>query len=263
METKIALMSDQLTVRFVEVLERYPYNEDIECRYMLNNYKVQDGDRVAIFKMGWKSLRNYVLFEWAVDSSLANLSSVIFSKYDLPNSPNDLYQFCYISGENVVQGISTPFQISGDEPKSTFKLSSPPKKDEKNQHLRQLLTLKDQEILRLKEENAILRESLKSMVEQRRCQRTKNYDDDINELKDVTKKLKDAILGQQVEMESLKMEIKKDRASQKNLMLEKILAEKKFDAISRKSESSNIKRLNFDFDIGNLESVPPFPFNCS
>ncbi|KAH0817369.1 hypothetical protein GEV33_005422 [Tenebrio molitor] len=75
------------------------------------------------------------------------------------------------------------------------------------------------------------------MVEQRRCQRTKNYDDDINELKDVTKKLKDAILGQQVEMESLKMEIKKDRASQKNLMLEKILAEKKFDAISRKSES--------------------------
>ncbi|CAH1376787.1 unnamed protein product [Tenebrio molitor] len=147
--------------------------------------------------------------------------------------------------------------------KMLFKLSSPPKKDEKNQHLRQLLTLKDQEILRLKEENAILRESLKSMVEQRRCQRTKNYDDDINELKDVTKKLKDAILGQQVEMESLKIEIKKDRASQKNLMLEKILAEKKFDAISRKSESSNIKRLNFDFDIGNLESVPPFPFNCS
>ena len=95
MEKSIALMAGQLNVRFtdfcvqilliflqvkfIEVLDRYPCNEDLECKYVYTrSAKVQDGDRIAIFKTGWKSLRNYLLFEWAMHSTPAGLNSVIF-----------------------------------------------------------------------------------------------------------------------------------------------------------------------------------------
>ncbi|EFA08133.1 calcium-binding and coiled-coil domain-containing protein 2 [Tribolium castaneum] len=260
MDTSIALMADQLTVKFVDTLDRYPCNEDIECKYTFNNYKVQDGDRIAIFKTGWKSLRNYVLFEWAVDSSVADVNSVVFSRYDLPNSPSetdDLYQFCYISGENVVQGISTPFQIYSFDSKHTVNLTDSLKNENQCTHLKQLLAHKDKEILRLKEENAILKESLKSMVDQRKFQRSKNYDDDIEQLKELTSKLKNVVLGQQKEIDALKSEVRKDKAEQKNLLLEKKLAERRFESACGK----NVKRLNIDFDLGSLQSLPAFPFD--
>ncbi|XP_063917503.1 calcium-binding and coiled-coil domain-containing protein 2-like [Zophobas morio] len=264
MEKSIALMAGQLNVKFIEVLDRYPCNEDLECKYVYTrSAKVQDGDRIAIFKTGWKSLRNYLLFEWAMHSTPAGLNSVIFCKYDLPSTPNDtddLYQFCYISGENVVQGISTPFQIYSAESKYTVNLTDSLKNEQQTSHLKHLLSLKDKEILRLKEENAMLKESLKAIVDQRKFQRSKNYDDEITELKEVTKMLKDTVLAQQQELNSLKLEISRDRAEHKNLMLEKIMAEKKFEGVNEK-KPSGVKRLNLDFDLGSLKPLPPFPFD--
>ncbi|RZC32008.1 calcium-binding and coiled-coil domain-containing protein 2, partial [Asbolus verrucosus] len=248
-------------VQFVEMLDQYHCNEDIECKYSFNNYKVQDGDRIAIFKMGWKSLRNYVLFEWAVDSPRADVNSVIFSRYDLPNTQNetdDLYQFCYISGENVVQGISTPFQICSVESKPTVVLTEASAGSDKCVHLKQLLSLRDKEIIKLKEENAILRESLKSVINQRKLQQSKNYDEEINSLKELTNSLRTAVIAQQKEIDSMKIEMKKDKAAYKDLQLEKIIAEKKFEAISKK-EATTVKRV-CNFDLGSLQSFPAFPF---
>lgn len=179
-----------------------------------------------------------------------------------PNEKNDLYQFCYISGENVVQGISEPFQIYSAESKPTVNLTDSLKNEAQCSHLKQLLSLKDKEILKLKEENAMLKESLKALVDQRKFQPNKSYEDDINELKEVTNKLKNALLGQQKEIDCLKIELRRDKMDYKNLMLEKVLAEKKFEAIINKKEANGVKRLNyFDFDLGSLQPLPKFPFD--
>lgn len=185
--------------------------------------------------------------------------------YDLPNNSaqnDDLYQFCYISGENVVQGISTPFQIySFNSPPPSRALTDSTYEHKKCTHLKQLLIDKDQEILKLKEENAILKESLKAIVEQKMTtQKHKCHSEDVDELKELTSKLKNAILGQQKDIDSMKMEMRKERAFNKNLMLDKIMAEKKFEAIFNKNEATSIKRLP-NFDLSNLQSIPAFPFD--
>lgn len=59
----------------------YSYNEDLVCRYSLIDYKVQEGDRIAIFKLGWQYVKDYVLFEWVPKFSEENC--VVFnSTYD-------------------------------------------------------------------------------------------------------------------------------------------------------------------------------------
>lgn len=186
--------------------------------------------------------------------------------YDLPNNPaesDDLYQFCYISGENVVQGISTPFQIYSfnNSPPSNRVLTDSTYEQKKSTHLKQLLIEKDEEIMKLKEENAILKESLKAIIEQKTTtQKHKCHNEDIEGLKELTSKLKNAILGQQKDIDSMKIEMRKERAFNKNLMLDKIMAEKKYEAICNKTEATIVKRLP-NFDLGSLQSIPAFPFD--
>uniref|UniRef100_A0A1Y1NDI4 SKICH domain-containing protein n=1 Tax=Photinus pyralis TaxID=7054 RepID=A0A1Y1NDI4_PHOPY len=97
-------------VEFLNVQDQYSYNDDLICKYYLTDYEVQEGDRVAIFRLGWQYIKDYILFEWAPKDSEANL--VVFNKPCLPKNTSEIYQFCFISGENNVLGASEPFQFS-------------------------------------------------------------------------------------------------------------------------------------------------------
>lgn len=52
-------------MEFIDVLDQYSYNENLQCTYKFNDYTPQEGDRVAIFKLGWNFVKDYVVFEWA------------------------------------------------------------------------------------------------------------------------------------------------------------------------------------------------------
>jgi len=273
---ELDLMSAQLKVEFVDVHDRYLSNYHIECKYTLNNYKTEARDRISIFKMGWKSLKNPVMSEWvadAVSSANNNEFTLLFNRFGLPTSTDadELYQFCYINCNSIVQGISTPFQICltedsnallqehdglcDDLKKMTLLEKHQCFSDAKLIQILPLLTEKEKEILKLKEENAILRESLKSMIDQRKYQRTKNYDDEINQLKEFTELFRSSFITLQKEVETLKADFNKDKASRKSMLLEVLLSERKVEKVPGRSGLEN-----GDFNIDDLKPIPPFPF---
>ncbi|KAJ8978260.1 hypothetical protein NQ317_012618 [Molorchus minor] len=99
-------------VEFIDIVDQYSYNEDLECTFKFNDYTPQEGDRVAIFKLGWTLVKDYVVFEWAPIDTMVKVHSVIFNKHILPKNNTEIYQVCYISGENVLHGASSSFQFS-------------------------------------------------------------------------------------------------------------------------------------------------------
>lgn len=69
-------------VEFVDIHDQYPAHEDLICKYKFNDYTPQEGDRVAIFKLGWSLVKEYLLFEWAPTDSKDNIHHIVFnSKY--------------------------------------------------------------------------------------------------------------------------------------------------------------------------------------
>lgn len=69
-------------MEFIDILDQYSSQEDLVCKYSFNDYTPQEGDRVAVFKLGWTLVKEYVLFEWAPTDSNAKVHHVVFnSKY--------------------------------------------------------------------------------------------------------------------------------------------------------------------------------------
>ncbi|KAF6204461.1 hypothetical protein GE061_002802 [Apolygus lucorum] len=53
-------------VVFHDVCDMYPTDSDIKCRYTLtSDVSAQPGDKVAVFKVGWSSVSEYLTFERA------------------------------------------------------------------------------------------------------------------------------------------------------------------------------------------------------
>ncbi|KAK9887710.1 hypothetical protein WA026_000032 [Henosepilachna vigintioctopunctata] len=105
-------------VKFVNIEEMYSFKEDLICKFIPNHYTPQDGDRIAMFKLGWKSVKDYVIFEWAPVGIPETLEhEVVFEKHDLPRDTSELYQICYISSENILHGATIPFQFQSEIPK--------------------------------------------------------------------------------------------------------------------------------------------------
>lgn len=66
-------------MEFVDILDQYSSQEDLICKYQFNDYTPQEGDRVAIFKLGWTLVKEYFLFEWAPTDSNAKIHHVVFN----------------------------------------------------------------------------------------------------------------------------------------------------------------------------------------
>nr|CAH7751172.1 unnamed protein product [Callosobruchus chinensis] len=253
-----SFVSMRPAVEFLDVLDQYPYNEDLTCTFAFNDYSPQEGDRVAIYKIGWSFVKDYIVFLWVSPDDVKDTKySVVINKHILPKNNVDIYQICYITAENEIQGASSSFQFTPEKRRST---SPPPPTtaiapSETRTSLPQfnLQINRDDEIKQLKEENSMLKESLKLIIAGQNSQ--KMFADEMKDLRNTVENLKIVVDGNRTEIDSLKSKIRECGEEYKKLYLEKMKVEKKLDKIkSRKTDGKD------DIDIDGLKSIPPFPY---
>lgn len=88
-------------VEFTSILDQYSCNEDLIVNFEFGDYVPQDGDRIAIFKLGWSSVRDYVCFEWVPTKVINKHCQVVFKSkfHHLKLCTIDLFhlqRMCYL-----------------------------------------------------------------------------------------------------------------------------------------------------------------------
>nr|CAI5834216.1 unnamed protein product [Callosobruchus analis] len=247
-----SFVSMRPAVEFLDVLYQYPYNEDLTCTFAFNDYTPQEGDRVALYKIGWSFVKDYIVFEWVSPEAKSTKYSVVFNKHILPKN-NEIYQICYITADNEIQGASSSFQFTGEKRKSTPQPTTPPNESHAALPQFNLQINREDEIKQLKEENSMLKESLKLIIAGQNSQKT--FSDELKDLRNSVDNLRIVVDGHKSEIDSLKSKIREGGEEYKKLYLEKIKLEKKLDKVkSRKADGKD------DIDIDGLKSIPPFPY---
>ncbi|KAM7137548.1 calcium-binding and coiled-coil domain-containing protein 2 isoform 4-T10 [Macrochelys suwanniensis] len=106
-------------VIFNNVEKFYVPGGDITCYYTLTQHITpRRKDWVGIFRVGWKTTREYYTFMWAPFPGDLSGESIVqqqiqFRAYYLPKD-DEYYQFCYVDEEGVVRGASVPFQFRAE-----------------------------------------------------------------------------------------------------------------------------------------------------
>uniref|UniRef100_A0A8C9MCN3 Calcium-binding and coiled-coil domain-containing protein 2 n=1 Tax=Panthera tigris altaica TaxID=74533 RepID=A0A8C9MCN3_PANTA len=103
-------------VIFNSVEKFYVPGGDVTCYYTLTQQFIpRRKDWIGIFRVGWKTTREYYTFMWVslpvdLNSHSAKQQEVQFKAYYLPKD-DEYYQFCYVDQDGVVRGASIPFQF--------------------------------------------------------------------------------------------------------------------------------------------------------
>ncbi|XP_008060635.1 calcium-binding and coiled-coil domain-containing protein 2 isoform X2 [Carlito syrichta] len=103
-------------VIFNSVEKFYVPGGDITCYYTLTQHFIpRRKDWIGIFRVGWKTTREYYTFMWVtlpidLKDESAKQQEVQFKAYYLPKD-DEYYQFCYVDQDGVVRGASIPFQF--------------------------------------------------------------------------------------------------------------------------------------------------------
>nr|XP_008111706.1 PREDICTED: calcium-binding and coiled-coil domain-containing protein 2 isoform X2 [Anolis carolinensis] len=146
-------------VIFTDVEKFYVPGGDITCHYNLSQQIIpRSKDWVGIFRVGWKTTREYYTFMWAplpsnANSSDAELQQVLFKAYYLPKD-DEYYQFCYVDQDGQVRGASVPFQFRAEAEDDMLVVTTQGEVEEIEQQNTTLL----QENQKLKEKQESLRE---------------------------------------------------------------------------------------------------------
>lgn len=247
-------------MEFINVEDQYCYDQDLICEYALIDHQPQEHDRISLYKIGWSQVKEYILFEWAPLTKKGEIQRVTFNSktafwryidfflwninivgHSLPkNSPDLMYHFCYISADNQVFGASAPFQFCSEVPDMSKSIISLPNIISSCSTSMQTADSnvsieKDKEIARLREENTLLKDTLKMIVQKN--QNGDSIQNEIANLKSMVQLFQKALYSQQIEMENLK---------------------KKLEERDMLKNSEKFKRLNIT-DVGELETLPPFP----
>ncbi|XP_075437126.1 calcium-binding and coiled-coil domain-containing protein 2 isoform X4 [Ascaphus truei] len=101
-------------VTFDRVRKFHEPGTDVTCYFTLSHlFQPRKNDWLGIFKVGWKTTREYFTFMWTpAPSEDGNAEKQIqFKAYYLPKDKEDYYQFCYVDQDGVVRGASIPFQF--------------------------------------------------------------------------------------------------------------------------------------------------------
>uniref|UniRef100_A0A7M4FVG4 Calcium-binding and coiled-coil domain-containing protein 2 n=1 Tax=Crocodylus porosus TaxID=8502 RepID=A0A7M4FVG4_CROPO len=147
-------------VIFTNVEKYYMPGGDVTCYYTLTkNITPRRKDWVGIFRVGWKTTREYYTFMWAhlpssLDSNAVLQQEVQFKAYYLPKD-DEYYQFCYVDQDGVVRGASVPFQFRAEAEDDILVVTTQGEVEEIEQQNKDLL-----------KENQQLKESCKSLQKQ-------------------------------------------------------------------------------------------------
>lgn len=110
----ILLRSQYAKVIFHDIADTYLTDADICCRYSLTNgVTAEEGDKIALYHVGWSSVQDFIMFEWAPIPQTSDKSElqVLFKASSLPKNVDEFYQLCYVKSDNTVCGASVPFQF--------------------------------------------------------------------------------------------------------------------------------------------------------
>ncbi|XP_051496353.1 calcium-binding and coiled-coil domain-containing protein 2 isoform X2 [Apus apus] len=207
-------------VVFNNVEKFYVPGADVTCCYTLTQSIIPRGkDWVGIFRVGWKTTREYYTFLWAPlpsdpHSDTPVQQQIQFKAYYLPKD-DEYYQFCYVDQDGVVRGASVPFQFRAETEDDILVVTTQGEVEEielQNKNLRQeneelkasCASLQSQNI-HLQEEVTKAQELQKSLESLR--SNTEKLELEVNSLKKENKHLKELDGCREAELQQLKEQI--------------------------------------------------------
>lgn len=104
-------------VLFQNIQATYTADSDIAVSYVLTpSVTAKSSDRVALYQVGFGSPQDYLCYQWAPtpskDHTVNQLPiTVVFKANSLPKDAGEFFQFCYVTHEGQIVGVSTPFQL--------------------------------------------------------------------------------------------------------------------------------------------------------
>ncbi|XP_006902002.1 PREDICTED: calcium-binding and coiled-coil domain-containing protein 2-like isoform X1 [Elephantulus edwardii] len=157
-------------VIFNSVEKFYVPGGDITCHYTFTHFVPHRKDWIGIFRVGWKTTREYYTFMWVtlpvdLNSESAKQQEVQFKAYYRPKD-DEYYQFCYVDQDGVVWGASIPFQFHPESEDDILVVSTQGEVEELDQRNKELCKenqeLKDS-CVSLQKQNSDLQTELQKM----------------------------------------------------------------------------------------------------
>lgn len=189
-------------VVFLDVQKFYMPRTDVTCHYSLSPGIVPHSkDWVGIFRVGWKTTREYFTFLWAPPpASDTRNQQIQFKAYYLPKD-EEHYQFCYVDQAGTVRGASIPFQFQPEPDEDILLVTTQGELEELQQQNQEL---QDQ----LKKTQDTL-ESLRSRME--------GLELELNSLKTENQRLREQGGCREQELQSLREQIQNGNSDKKHL----------------------------------------------
>ncbi|POI24278.1 hypothetical protein CIB84_011972 [Bambusicola thoracicus] len=207
-------------VIFNNVEKFYVPGGDVICQYTLTHNIVPRGkDWVGIFRVGWKTTREYYTFMWApqpsdVHGNTAVQQQIQFKAYYLPKD-DEYYQFCYIDQDGMIRGASVPFQFRAETEDDILVVTTQGEVEEIELQNKNLL--KENKKLQancasLQKQNTDLQEDLKKTQELQNVleslrSSTEKLELELSSLKKENKHLKELNEGREAELHQFKEQI--------------------------------------------------------
>ncbi|KAF1632151.1 Calcium-binding and coiled-coil domain-containing protein 2, partial [Eudyptes filholi] len=248
-------------VVFNNVEKFYVPGGDVTCYYTLTQNIVPRGkDWVGIFRVGWKTTREYYTFMWAplpsdARSDTAVQQQIQFKAYYLPKD-DEYYQFCYVDQDGVVRGASVPFQFRAETEDDILVVTTQGEVEEIELQNRNLH--KENEELKascasLQKQNIDLQEELnktqelQNSFESLRCN-TEKLELELNSLKKENKHLKELDDCREAELHQLKEQIQ-------NVTSDKERLETRLKTALDRMDQLQSQVLNYEKEVENLSHM--------
>uniref|UniRef100_A0A8C2SIG8 Calcium-binding and coiled-coil domain-containing protein 2 n=1 Tax=Capra hircus TaxID=9925 RepID=A0A8C2SIG8_CAPHI len=187
---------------------------DITCYYTLTQHFIpRRKDWIGIFRVGWKTTREYYTFMWVtlpvdLNSESSKQQEVQFKAYYLPKD-DEYYQFCYVDQDGVVRGASIPFQFRPENEEDILVVTTQGEVEEIEQHNKELC-----------KENRELKDSCVSLQKQNSDMEAtlQKKQEELETLKSINKKLEQTMKEQKDcwELELLQLKEQNQRMSSEN-----------------------------------------------
>ncbi|KAM9598201.1 calcium-binding and coiled-coil domain-containing protein 2 isoform 1-T2 [Trichechus inunguis] len=204
-------------VIFNSVEKFYVPGGDITCYYTLTKHFIpRRKDWIGIFRVGWKTTREYYTFMWVtlptdLNSESAKQQEVQFKAYYLPKD-DEYYQFCYVDQDGVVRGASVPFQFRPESEDDILVVTTQGEVEEIDQRNKELC-----------KENQELKDSCVSLQKQNsdmqaELQKMQGLQEELETLKSINKKLEQKVKEQEDcwELELLQLKEQNQKMSSEN-----------------------------------------------
>ncbi|XP_058416743.1 calcium-binding and coiled-coil domain-containing protein 2 [Diceros bicornis minor] len=185
-------------VIFNSVEKFYVPGGDVTCYYTLTQHFLpRRKDWIGIFRVGWKTTREYYTFMWVtlpvdLNSESAKQQEVQFKAYYLPKD-DEYYQFCYVDQDGVVRGASIPFQFRPENEEDILVVTTQGEVEEIEQHNKELC-----------KENQKLKDSCASLQKQNSDMQAELQEkqEELEALKSISKKLEQKVEEQKDQWET-------------------------------------------------------------